>query len=121
MNAALAAVGAKYGMKISTNSMRFSQTNIQIKVEAAVIGRDGVVITKELDTLKRLLYRWDLKEAELANPITILCKKYLLVGYNTRKYARPFLLQEVDTNKRVVAGPNLVEPAIKAMLFETRT
>lgn len=114
IDAALAAVGAKWGMQIKSGACRFSDKAAQFKVEAAVIGEGGEACTKELNDLKVILRRMGISEEKGLAEIRMgfPTKPYKLVGYRSKQFKYPFIAKDLTDGKLYKFSSNSVRLAL---------
>lgn len=108
INAALAAIGEKHGMKLTTGSCSFNPMNAVMKLNIATIGEDGSVETKEMTDLKRYGIMYGLTDAQLNSTFKHGGVDYKLVGYRTKASKNPFIIQPVDGGQRLIVSAQFV-------------
>jgi hypothetical protein len=100
INAALAVVAEKHGIKLGLGSARFMETTCTFKLEAiangAGTGDEGATarIDKFAEALKRYAPLY-FKDLNLDATYRIGATDYKIVGYNSRAREYPFLLKDI--------------------------
>lgn len=102
IDAALAAVGAKHGLKMNAGTCRFTETTATFKLEVATIGENGEVASKEHDALISLRIALGLTEANMNQVFKIGTASFTLHGYDSKKRSKPFLIKRLDNGKNYV-------------------
>ena len=97
LNPELEAVGKKLGISLVYKGARFSPTNSTIKIEAAIVGADGEVQTKEAEMFKLMARRYGLKVSDLGKPFTDWSgKTYTITGCSSRRCRTPIFVKRAD-------------------------
>jgi len=98
------------GIKLNVGNMRYSENDIDIKLEALTPNRDGEILTKEAEALlsKSLLLPW-LNDI-VKSTFEIDGSEYKLTGYNYRARKNPF--QAI-----AVSGPSKGRTVVFGELF----
>ena len=110
---ALANIGEKYGVKITTGTARFTDSTATFKLEAAVI-RNGKAVSREMETLEMYLGLLGLTEEhlEMVFKIGTSDKLFKLSGYNPRKSKNPVMLNLVGTDKTYCCSESAMRKAL---------
>lgn len=112
MTAALAAVEAQYGIKITVGNARFLPDNATFKLEMATIGTSGVANTRERDAFKRDAYLFGLKADDLDKEITYASQRYIIKGLNPRRSKYPIVAVRVRDGKTILLTVSGVKSAL---------
>lgn len=113
MNQALRDVCNRYGISIEVGRCTFGASNASFKVEVAVKNDSGEVLNRDWTTLKAHQKILGLSDADLTKVFVLGGKRFQLAGYNTRKWAKPFILNCLDDGRTYVARENQVKAALK--------
>lgn len=115
--AAHAAIEAKYGVKISLGSSKYTDSHIEMKMTVGNLGSDGKAEDRASVYLKANFRLIGLSQADLDKVINISGMSVKIVGYNTRKRLRPFVIRHVHTGKEYITS----ETSVKQALFHHST
>ena len=97
---ALKGVADKFGITIKRKSGTFSENNYTIKIEASVIGENGLAISKEAEAFKQMAQYYGLAASDLNKKFTNWSgKEYQIVGLATKSSKYPILAKEIDSGK----------------------
>lgn len=110
IDAALAGIAAKHDVSLKMGNATFTDTNATLKVVLATKGDGGVVITKEMATLKAYMSVLGVTEEMLTKPFSYSGKMFVLAGYKSRN--NRFVIKEVATGKMFVAGREGITAAL---------
>jgi hypothetical protein len=110
IDAALATVGEKHGIKITCGSARFTETTCLFKLEAGVIAADGQVDTPAALAFKQFASLFGFKHDDLGRTVRIEGKNYQIIGCRPNAPKRPIILS--CGSRTVVASPELVKRAL---------
>ena len=113
IDAALKAVGTKYGIVLQAGRCKFMPKSAAFNLEASTISSDGDVITRELETLKHYMPLLGLTEAHVAQSFRLGNKTFKIDGYKPRCYAKPFQLRCIEDGRTYVATERDVKFALK--------
>lgn len=91
MNQALDAVAQKHGITIKAGNARFTENNVTFKIEAGIIGSDGIAKSKERIALEKLYPQYADKAVKLMGKRGPVSGK--VVGYNSRAKKYPFQVE----------------------------
>ena len=111
INAALEKVGEEYGIKLSAGNARYAAETASFKLEASVL-KNGVAVSREMETLKMFLGLIGLSEEHLEKEFMIGSKTFTLAGYNSRKPKNAMLLRESDTGRSYTTTEDAVRKAL---------
>ena len=111
MNQALRDVCNRYGISIEVGRCTFGASNASFKVEVAV-NDGGQVLNRNWTTLKAHQKILGLSDDDLVKVFVLDGKKFQLAGYNTRKWAKPFILKCLDDGRTYAARENHVKAAL---------
>ena len=113
VNKALSEVGRKLGINIQkTGGGRFGSSNFTFKVECSLVGEDGAVKSKEVESFKKYASMYGLKPEHFGMPFTTFGgKTYTICGLNTKASKNPI-------HAKNSKGKTYIFPAeeVKAML-----
>ncbi len=90
IDAALIAVGAKHGIRLSTGNARFTADSATFKLECSLFNSDGVAESKEMVALKALYPQLVNKRITFGRGTN-----GFIIGYNPRAHQYPFLVKTV--------------------------
>lgn len=96
IDAALAKVEKKYGIKISTGNARFSEEEIVFKVKANAIDSSGNVKSKEAKAWELVREHLGLKSLSVGDDVKVQDKFYTLKGYNNRARKSPINIEDYN-------------------------
>lgn len=91
MNKALDAVAQKHGITIKAGNARFTENNVTFKIEAGIIGNDGIAKSRERIALEKLYPQYADKVVKLMGKRGAVSGK--VVGYNSRAKRYPFQVE----------------------------
>lgn len=112
INAALAAVAAKHGLSMNAGNCSFTSTSATLKLEISTISATGEVISKTLAALRSNAKWLGLTDDHLNATFQIAGHTYKLVGYNQRRYAKPFEIKCLDNGKTYITTKQQVYSAL---------
>ena len=105
MEQALQKVGEEFGVSIKRKSGSFTHTNFTIKIEASVVGQNGVVLSREANNFKSYCGMYNLKPSDLGRTFTSDDgTTYKVTGLSTRSDKYPILAESLK-NGRVYKLP----------------
>ena len=119
VNAALAAVAAKHGVKINLGNCRFSPSEANFKLNVCTIGTDGTVVDAEVEALKSayvIEYVIGTTAKNLDRHFTAQGMTFVLTGYKSRRRAYPFRARDVNTGKTYFLPARIVAAGFRATL-----
>jgi hypothetical protein len=115
LDAVLAKYGAEANLDIVAGNMRFFPGEVTITVTAKVVGGKS----KQMEALEHAMSRpvWDKMgkfEGNLGDFIDLKNEKGdELIGYNSKKYSKPFIFKSGQDGKSYVADENYVKHYFK--------
>ena len=112
IEAALASVEAKYGIKFTYKGARFMPDNATFRIEGATLGANGVANTRERDSFKALAPLYGMKETDLDREITYGGERYIIKGLNTRRSKYPVVSTRISDGKTILLTLEGVKNAI---------
>ena len=112
INFALKDICNRYGVSIEAGRCTFGASNASFKVEVAVKNDAGEVLNHNWTTLKAYQKILGLSDASMTKVFVLGGKKFQLAGYNTRKWAKPFILNCLDDGRTYVAREDQVKQAL---------
>ena len=113
LNLALHDICKRYGVSIDVGRCTFGASHATFKVEVAAKNDDGKALNRDWTTLKAHQKLLGLSDDQLTKVFVLGGKKFQLAGYNTRKWAKPFILTCLDDGKTYVARKEHVKAALK--------
>jgi len=109
LDQALAQVAQQYGIEISTGNISFSGDNCSIKVTAAVIGNDGMVMSKEATDFAHYA-QFKLPGVSLGDQFRYGGYTYTITGWKSRATKNPILADRDGRTYRVPV--DIVKPGL---------
>ena len=109
---ALRDIGNRYGIKLNAGRASYMEKSATFKLELMTLDDSGNAITKEAQTLRAYLGVLGLRESHLDQKFLLGGKTFKLIGYNPRKYAKPFQLLCMEDGKTYVAREEQVKQAL---------
>ena len=113
---ALKAVSLKYGVKFSYKGGSFSPSNATYRIEAAIVGNDGVAETRERKDYQIYCYQYGLKPEWLDKSFNHISDKYTIVGLSTRKSKNPVLCRNERSGKTFIFPDAMVALLMNAQI-----
>ena len=101
IDAALAAVGAKHGLKITTGNCRYGSEYATFKLDVATVTQSGAVVNKEAAALKRYYPSYVNREVDLGGV------KYKVVEYHSRKQKYKFIVENASGHRYKITEQHL--------------
>lgn len=93
IDAALAAVGARHGLKITTGNCRYGSEYATFKLDVATVTQEGNVLNKEAVALKRYYPSYVNREVDMGGT------KYKVVEYHSRKQKYKFIVENATGHR----------------------
>ncbi|MFC1453632.1 hypothetical protein ACFLQL_00445 [Verrucomicrobiota bacterium] len=110
---ALTSVGEKHGVDIKYKSGSFTASNYIIKIEAAIINKDGTINTKEVEDFKRLCKWYNLEKSDLGKKFTTITgDTYKITGLSGRRGKYPIFAENIKSHKTYKFPPREVQQAL---------
>ena len=111
IDAAMAAVAAKYGIKLQSGRGTFGDTNFTLKLEMSVLDETGVDLKakREFETLANFV---GLEPGDFGRQFTFRGEQYELSGINHRSTKMPILAKNVATGAKFKFGEDTVLRAL---------
>ena len=113
---ALAAVGAKHGLKIEAGSASFVSGpggNIKFQLHCSTLTNDGVANTPERLALATYGRLDGIPDEYLAGKsFSFTRREVRLIGYQTRARKNPYLFEDVATGQKFVTNPEAIKRTI---------
>ena len=97
MNAALKAIEAQYGIKISVGNASFSDNEVTFKTKCNTISKGGKPQTKEAANWKLYATMEGLSQFSVGDRVEIQGRIFTIEGWNTRAKKSPVIIKEVAT------------------------
>lgn len=104
LNEVLSKFGEEAGLKLTIGNMKFSATSVEFKTEAVIEGAKSFKQQSRESNLDMYLQMYNLKREN---------NTYELVGYDSRKYKRPFIIRSKKDNKQYVCDLQMAEAQFK--------
>jgi len=114
INTAIQSVATKYGISLKDKGCRFSATNATFKIEAALIGAGGVVVSRERDDYKLYGFMYNLNPSWLDKSFNHGSDAFTIIGLSTRKRKNPVLAKSAKNGKTYIFPANLVKTLMEA-------
>lgn len=99
LEAALAELGEKYGVKITAGSAKANGTNMEMKINCSEIASDGSIETKEAADFKLYAGIFGLSVDDLNKEIIYGGKRYQITGAKPRSHKFPILAKNLGDGK----------------------
>lgn len=115
LDAALAALGERFGITLRAGNIRFDNISAKITVEAAVRNPDGSVVSPAAKDFKLLAFSYGLEPTDLGRSFTLSGNQFTLTGCRHRATAKPLVITRAD-GKVFHAGVELVKALLKAQV-----
>ena len=109
---ALVVVGAKYGISLTYKGARYEPTNATLKIEAAIIGANGIALQKEREDFKLYAQMYGLKPEDLDKDILYGNNLYTIVGVNLRRPKYPIIAKRIYDGKTMLLTASGVKMAL---------
>jgi hypothetical protein len=93
---ALKSLGEELGLSFQTKGGNYGSSNYAMKIEAAVINKDGTVSSKEAETFKQMAKLYGLKPEDLGQEITVGRSIYTIRGLKPRSRKYPVTVDRND-------------------------
>jgi hypothetical protein len=99
LDAALKAVGEKFGINLQTGNARFTSDNVTFKVEASLTLQDGTAVPKEASEFVRYAKLLGLAAEDLGRTFGFNGSTYKIVGAKTTSRKYPILAKNLSNGK----------------------
>ena len=104
VTAALAALGAKYGLQLTLSGGRFSAAEYTMQLKINPVSEDGMkavdeAFAAEAADFKALAKRYDLRPDDLGKEVLVGRDRYIIVGLKTSSIKYPILGRAVKNDK----------------------
>jgi hypothetical protein len=109
-------VAKEHGISIKVGSGSFSDVNFNFKVEASVIGKDGVALSKEAESFKMLAKAYNLEPTDLHREFTFRGDIYKIKGLSSRSDKFPILATKVSDGKTFKFPCALIAELLKTVI-----
>ena len=93
LNSVLAKFGQETNLEFSVGAIKYMDTSLELKLECKVVGGQS----KTELALAQAISMYQLSNEDRMG-------KFRMVGYNSKKWSKPFILEEIATKKRFVAN-----------------
>jgi hypothetical protein len=114
INTAVQSVATKYGISLKDKGCRFSSTNATFKIEAALIGAGGVVVSSERNDYTRYCFMYNLNPSWLDKSFNHGSDVFTIIGLATRKRKNPVLTKSAKNGKTYIFPANTVKALMEA-------
>ena len=94
INAALAQVEKKYGIKLHAGNASFSGNEVTYKLKGNVVGSAGRAITKEASQWDMYARFHQLGHLKVGDRISIQGREFVIKGYNSRARKSPIQIED---------------------------
>ena len=111
IDASMASIGEKYGVKLTCGNASFTATNATYKLAVSVISDGGEVVDKERVALERNLAFLGLSPEHMLKEFKIGSKTFVLHGLRSSARTKPLLIKSIDDGKTYVATTDAVRKA----------
>lgn len=115
ITAAMAAVGAKHGLKLSIGNGKFAADYAKFNLDVSRIIKDAnggvAIVSKETVQLDRYAKIYGITPEMLAKPIRLGSQSFMIVGYCSRKSKAPFIMKGCHDGKSYIGRTTQVLPA----------
>jgi len=98
VEAALAPVGKEFGVDFSYKGGNYSPANLTMKIEAAIIGADGQVKSREAEDFKKMAQYYGLEADDLNKEVVLNGRRGKIIGLKPRSRKYPIIV-EVENGK----------------------
>lgn len=95
----LEGVAAKHGVKFTYKGSSYNSKNCVFKIEAAIVGDDGVVCNQEREALKQYASLFNLSPTILDKTFISLGETFVVTGLSPRKSKFPVLATRIRDKK----------------------
>lgn len=112
LNTALEAVGKDLGLSLDVGRMSYTSTSVSIKLTAAVIAADGVVMTEEARNVKEWAFHHGCGEDALGKTFMQRGRTFRITGYKPRSPKWPWLATAVDDGRSYKFQDSAVKRAL---------
>lgn len=106
IEAALADLSAKYGCTVKLVTANYTETSLVQKLEFCKIGADGKSQNRDMEALKRNLWRLEMTDADVnevySHPMLSGGAEFMIVGFRTRARKNPITIKLLDSGKEYV-------------------
>ena len=96
---ALQKVGEEFGVKIQRKSGTYSPTSYTMKIEASVIGQDGIVLSREAEDFKTYCHMFNLEPSDFGKTFVVDGTIYKIKGLSIRSSKFPILAENMLNGK----------------------
>jgi hypothetical protein len=112
IDAALAALGKKYGIQFMARNARYTDTNATFKLELNTVNDGGAVVTREQADLASLGELYGIPSEYHKDKFNIQGEFYRLYGLKTKARSKPWLIKRLRDGKVFVCATTLVKAAL---------
>lgn len=113
IDAALAPVATQFGISFNRPGCRFTSDNATMKIEAAVVGNNGQVMSREREDFKEqapLFY--GIPATALDSDFKFRGETYTIIGLKSRSHKNPILGKQKSNSKTYKFSPSMVKAAL---------
>lgn len=112
LQTAIAAVEAKYGVKLTAGKAKYATKSATISIDMATFDAKGEVVDIDREFLLTNLTWLGLEAKHLDQVISIGNDTFKIQGYRRRRHAKPFSLISQTNSKTYVASSDTVRTAL---------
>ena len=109
-------VAKEHGVCIKVGSGSFSGNNFTFKVEASVIGANGIALSKEAESFKMLAKAYNLEASDLHREFTFRGDAYKIKGLSSRSEKFPILATKLSDGKTFKFPSDLISELLKKVI-----
>lgn len=110
---ALQKVAKEFGVSIKRKGGSYSPTNYTVKIEASIIGKGGIVISREAEDFKSYCQMYNLKPTDLGKTFTSDDGvKYKIKGLSTRSRKYPIIVKNLNNGKTFKFPERMVQRSL---------
>lgn len=108
MNAALASLEAKHGVKFRVGNCTYTAQQVTYKLEVGLVNENGAVETKDRESFRINAPLYGFEKDDLDKQIVYGGKLYRIDGLRTTSWKNPITIKEIKTGKSYQAPANAV-------------
>ena len=112
-------IEGEYGVKFERKGGSFSDTNYTMKIEASVVSKDGIVLSKEAGEFKRYCSMYNLEAEDLGKTFTDSTgTEWKIKGLSSRSNKYPIIAEKIGTGKDFKLGERMVQKGLGRKVAE---
>lgn len=112
LQAAIAQVEAKYGIKLTAGKAKYSDKSASIQIDMSTFDSTGKVIDREREALLANLSWLGLKPEHLDQSIRIGNDSFKITGYKRARHSKPFSIVSMTNGMSYVTSDDAVRTAL---------